>query len=115
MLDIEMDDELIKENYVDNNEANKNKNKLNKMKQELDKQLKKMIFPKNVSRSYLRAESFQRILSMNSKSQLLFFSRLYLIIILILTSFFIQKLTVMRSLKWRKLRSKKSKEIKAKK
>ena len=79
MLDIEMDDELIKENYVDNNEANKNKNKLNKMKQELDKQLKKMIFPKNVSRSYLRAESFQRILSMNSKFQLLFiFSSLYI-------------------------------------
>ena len=74
MLDIEMDDELLKENYIDNNEANKTKNNLNKMKQELDKQLKKMIFPKNVSRNYLRAESFNRIVSMNRECLILIFN-----------------------------------------
>ena len=66
-MDIELDDELIKETRVDNAETRKNKINLNKFKQELEKQLKKMILPKNVSRNYLRQESFNRILSMNSK------------------------------------------------
>ena len=66
-MDIELDDELIKETRVDNSETRKNKINLNKFKQELEKQLKKMILPKNVSRNYLRQESFNRILSMNSK------------------------------------------------
>jgi ATP-dependent RNA helicase DDX24/MAK5 len=71
MLDVELDDETIKENYVDNSESRKNKRDLNKYKHELDKQLKKMIFPKNTSRSYLRQESFNRIVSMNSMSLIL--------------------------------------------
>ena len=66
-MDIELDDELIKETRVDNAETRKNKINLNKFKQELEKQLKKMILPKNVSRNYLRQDSFNRILSMNSK------------------------------------------------
>ena len=68
-----MDDELLKENYVDNSQTQKNKNNLNKFKQELEKRLKKMILPKNVSRNYLRQDGFNRILSMNSK----FFSNLF--------------------------------------
>ena len=67
MLDIELDDELIKETRIDNNETRKKRNDLNKFKQELEKQLKKMILPKNVSRNYLRQESFNKILSLNSK------------------------------------------------
>jgi hypothetical protein len=67
MLDIELDDELIKETRVDNNDTRKKKSDLNKFKQELEKQLKKMILPKNVSRNYLRQDSFNKIISMNSK------------------------------------------------
>ena len=72
MLDIELDDELIKETRMDNNDTRKKKNDLNKFKQELEKQLKKMILPKNVSRNYLRQDSFNKIISMNSKKIFLY-------------------------------------------
>lgn len=68
MLDIELDDEIIKETYVDREQTNKNKNELNKLKQQLDKQLKKIIMPKFMSKNYLGTENFQRVLDINSKN-----------------------------------------------
>lgn len=77
MLDIELDDEILKETYVDRDITSKNKNELNKLKQQLDKQLKKIIMPKFMSKNYLGAENFQRVLDINSKIFIYFF-RIYI-------------------------------------
>lgn len=67
LLDIEIDDEIIKETRVDSDKNLKDKRKLQQLKSELEKQMKKMIIPRHMSKNYLRTENFNRIMSMNGK------------------------------------------------
>lgn len=67
LLDIELDDEILKETRVDTDKNLKEKRELHQIKAELDRQLKKMIFPKYLSKNYLRSENLTRIASINSK------------------------------------------------
>lgn len=66
MLDIELDDEIIKETQVDSDKRSKDRRKLTQFKQELDRELKKMIYPKFMSRKYLEPKNVDKILSINS-------------------------------------------------
>ncbi len=74
MLDIELDDEILKETHIDNDLANKNKQKLKQLKLELDKKLSNIIYPKFMSKNYLQKENLDKVLSMNSKSLFIFAS-----------------------------------------
>jgi ATP-dependent RNA helicase DDX24/MAK5 len=67
ILDIELDDEILKETYRDSDEVNKNKRKLQQMKQELTQMLGKIFYPKFMSRKYVQAENIEKILSINGK------------------------------------------------
>ena len=67
LLDIDLDDELIKETHVDSEKLSKSRRELNKLKNELEQQLKKTIFPKNFSKNYLQTENLNRFNSINSK------------------------------------------------
>ena len=67
MLDLELDDEIVKETHVEVNEAAKNKQRLRALKTELDKKLAKAIYPKNMSRKYLQRSNVDRVLNMNSE------------------------------------------------
>jgi hypothetical protein len=73
LLDIDMDDNLKKETYIDNDKARAQKKQLNSMKMQLNNDLKKMIFPKFFNQSYLHNENIERIQSMNSKLFYIFF------------------------------------------
>jgi hypothetical protein len=68
LLDIDLDDELIKETHVDSEKLSKSRRELNKLKNELEQQLKKTIFPKNFSKNYLQTENLNRFNSINSKN-----------------------------------------------
>jgi hypothetical protein len=67
LLDIELDDEIRKETYQDNQQAEKNKRTLQKLKNELNAELGKIIFPKNMSKKYLMVENVQKVMNINSK------------------------------------------------
>lgn len=71
MMDIELDDEILKETEVDSDKVNKDRIKLSQLKQELDKNLKQMIFPKFMSKKYLEPKNINEILQMNSKFNLI--------------------------------------------
>jgi ATP-dependent RNA helicase DDX24/MAK5 len=68
MLDMELDDEIMKETHVDSNQASKNQRKLSQFKNELNQLLNKMMFPKYVSKNYLESQTYEKVMSMNSKS-----------------------------------------------
>ena len=65
MLDMELDDEILKETHVDTEQLGKKKRLLANMKRELESQLKKMIIPKFCSTNYLQTDSYNRIKSIN--------------------------------------------------
>ena len=65
MLDIELDDEILKETDQDKDQTSKKRRELTRLKQQLESQLKSIIFPKNCSRSYLHSDSYSRIKSVN--------------------------------------------------
>ncbi len=67
LLDIELDDEILKETQIDQDKNSKEKRKLQQLKNELERQLKKIIIPKFMSTNYLRPENLNRIESINSK------------------------------------------------
>jgi hypothetical protein len=67
MLDIELDDEILKETYVDEEKSNKEKQKLIQLKQELKRQFAKTIYPKSMSRKYLEVDNMSKVDSINSK------------------------------------------------
>jgi len=69
LLDIELDDEILKETRVDTDKNLKEKRELHQIKAELDRQLKKMIFPKYLSKNYLRSENLTRIASINTNDK----------------------------------------------
>ena len=69
LLDIELDDDILKENFQDENVTSKNKRNLHKLKQELDQELKKAIFPKGMSKKYLRVENIDKVININCKFQ----------------------------------------------
>lgn len=73
LLDIELDDEILKETHVDSDKNAKNKRKLNQMKQQLESQLKKMIFPRNMSKKYLQLSQIDQVLSINSNILLILY------------------------------------------
>lgn len=65
LLDIDIDDELIKETQVDGEQLAKSKLQLQKQKSELSQLLKKPVFPKNFSKNYLVSENIKRFKSIN--------------------------------------------------
>lgn len=69
LLDIDIDDELIKENQVDSTKLQKEKRELAKNKAELAHLLKKPIFPKNFSKNYLATENLDRFKSVNNTNE----------------------------------------------
>ena len=52
---------------LDSDQMRLKKKEFNLMKNQLDKSLKKMIFPKFFSRNYLQTDNIERVTSMNSK------------------------------------------------
>lgn len=84
LLDIELDDEILKETQVDTDKNLKEKRKLQQLKSELDRQLKKMIFPKFMSKNYLRSENLNRIVSINSNKNFFLKFLIYLFLIFLL-------------------------------
>lgn len=68
-LDVEIDDELIKETQVDSVKLEKQKRELQKNKNELAGLLKKPIFPKNFSKNYIATENLKRFNSINNTSE----------------------------------------------
>jgi hypothetical protein len=65
MLDIDLDDEILKETEVDHDQLYKNKQKLKQMKLELDRKLKNTIYPKFMSKNYIQKENIDQVLSLN--------------------------------------------------
>jgi hypothetical protein len=67
MLDIELDDEILKETHVDEEESNREKNKLRQMREELKRMLasNSTIIPKSMSRKYLNETTINRVKSIN--------------------------------------------------
>jgi hypothetical protein len=65
LLDIDLDDELIKETSVDNQKLAKSKRQLQQLKNQLEQQLNKVIYPKNFSKNYLQTENLNRFTSIN--------------------------------------------------
>lgn len=64
-LDIELDDEIIKETHVDMDEANREKQKLGQLKNELKRQLDKPIYPRSISLKYLNTSMIDRVQEIN--------------------------------------------------
>ena len=83
LLDMDLDDEIKKETFIDSDVARVKKQQLNSLKMQLNIEIKKMIFPKYFSKNYLQVEGIEKVNSMNSKC---FLSEK--IFILIFTSFF---------------------------
>lgn len=65
LLDIELDDEIMKETHQDNDQLQKNKQKLYSWKQELKQALDRTIFPKFMSRKYLHPDSVKKVADIN--------------------------------------------------
>ena len=67
MLDIELDDEIVKETQIDADEDGRERHKLSQMKQELKRLLSASttIFPKSMSRKYLDKSSIERVNAIN--------------------------------------------------
>lgn len=67
MLDIELDDEILKETHVDEEESSREKNKLRQMREELKRMLgsNSTIIPKSMSRKYLNETTISRVKSIN--------------------------------------------------
>jgi ATP-dependent RNA helicase DDX24/MAK5 len=68
MLDIEMDDEIKKESFVDYEQVQQRKSKLKTFKLQLDKMLKQLIIPRHFNKSYLKNDDFSRISSINNSN-----------------------------------------------
>ena len=66
MLDIELDDQTVKENSVDIDQNSKSKRQLQQLKGQLDAHLKKMIYPKFTSRNYLQVGTVNKVQNINS-------------------------------------------------
>ena len=67
LLDMDLDDRIKKETFIDDDVTRAKKQRLNSLKIQLNNDLKKMIFPKYFSRSYLKIENIEKVKSMNSK------------------------------------------------
>jgi hypothetical protein len=67
LLDIELDDEIRKETWQDDDAAEKAKRNLLKMKRDLNDELQKIIFPKFMSKKYLMIENVEKVMNINSK------------------------------------------------
>lgn len=67
LLDMDLDDQIKKETFIDNDVTRVKKQQLNSLKMQLNSDLKKMIFPKYFSKSYLKIENIEKVNSMNSK------------------------------------------------
>jgi hypothetical protein len=67
LLDIDIDDELLKENEVDVEKLNKSKQTLAKNKLELGQLLKNPVFPKNFSKNYIASENLNRFRTINGE------------------------------------------------
>ncbi len=65
LLDIDIDDELEKENRVDEDKLNKSKRTLAKNKAELQQLLKNPVFPKNFSKNYIASGNLDRFRAIN--------------------------------------------------
>ncbi|CAF1032682.1 unnamed protein product [Brachionus calyciflorus] len=65
LMDIEIDDEILKETHVDDELVSKNRRKLSQYKQDLDRLLKQMIYPKFMSKKYLEPKNVEEILAIN--------------------------------------------------
>ncbi len=72
LLDMDLDDEIKKETFIDSDVARVKKQQLNSLKMQLNIELKKMIFPKYFSKNYLKVEGIEKVNSMNSKLILCF-------------------------------------------
>ena len=85
LLDMDLDDEIKKETFIDSDVARVKKQQLNSLKMQLNIEIKKMIFPKYFSKNYLQVEGIEKVNSMNSKCFL--FEKIF---ILIFTFFFLR-------------------------
>jgi hypothetical protein len=72
MLDIDLDDEILKETRVDHDQLFKNKQKLKQMKLELDRKLNSTIYPKFMSKNYIQKENIDQVLSLNRMYSLIY-------------------------------------------
>lgn len=68
MLDIEMDDEIKKEAFVDYEQVQQRKSKLKTLKLQLEQMLKKLIIPRYFSKSYIKTDDLARISSINDSN-----------------------------------------------
>lgn len=67
LLDIDIDDELMKENEVDVEQLAKSKRTLAKHKFDLNELLKKPVYPKNFSHNYVASANLTRFRTINGK------------------------------------------------
>lgn len=104
LLDIDLDDELMKENEVDNTAVSKSKNELAKKKNELVQLLRKPIFPKNFSHNYLASDNISRFRLVNSGFLIVFLYKFFLFFskIILLNDFkcFLLFFSMMHRYKW---------------
>jgi hypothetical protein len=67
LLDIELDDDILRETFQDSDVSEKTRRNLQNMKYELNEQLKRIIFPKFMSKKYLQVENVEKVMHINSE------------------------------------------------
>lgn len=74
MLDIELDDEILKETHVNEDEVSRDKQKLVQLKQELKRQLGKPIYqPRSMSLKYPNTDTIDRVNKLNGNRRIVLF------------------------------------------
>ncbi len=66
LLDMDIDDDLAKETYVDKNSLSQKQNQAKQLIRQLDFALKQTVYPKNMSRTYIDTSYLEMFQSVNS-------------------------------------------------